>query len=344
MSPDSSRIAFLRSADFTNQNLYVIRSDGSGELLLLSAADFAALPRTDPGALTLNINQLEWIPRSNRLAFSTRLVFDGPGLILNRDLWVIDTDTATRTNLLPPGSGGMFTYSPDGSQIALSSPTSVSLLNADGSNLRMNVLTYPFINTASEYAFHVMPTWRSDSGALRAVVPPEEPFAIPTPNSMVWNLPVDGSPAGSMGFIVNSFLNAAPFSPDLSRLAYLRPSGGSGNISELHIVNLDGGGDLNVATSTYDQIYWSPDSSRLLVSASDPGGLYLVDTAGGMTTLTPIGRVLDARWVAPDKFAYITDEGGGWELRLYNGGAISIIAFLAGPGSGSLPNFSVALP
>ena len=65
--------------------------------------------------------------------------------------------TATISNILNVGASWKFTYSPDGSKIAISLPTGIATYNADGSLLEENVLIYPFVNTASEYAWVASP-------------------------------------------------------------------------------------------------------------------------------------------------------------------------------------------
>ena len=61
-----------------------------------------------------------WMPGSHTLLFNTRLDFEeGLGLYLSDDLHALDVDSGTNQPLLPPGEGGDFYLSPDGSQVAL---------------------------------------------------------------------------------------------------------------------------------------------------------------------------------------------------------------------------------
>ncbi|NTU74994.1 MAG: hypothetical protein HGA86_02605 [Anaerolineaceae bacterium] len=342
ISPDGSQIVFIRSADFTNQDIFAINFDGTNERILLSAADLGALPSIDPSALTLGINQLEWIPGSSQLALSTRLVYDGPGLLLNRDLWIIDTASGTRTNRIPAGSGGMFFYSPDGSQIAITTPTNLSIMNADGSNVRLNVLTYPFINTASEYAWHAMPQWAADSSRMRVVIPPAEPFGSPLAPTAIWDIPVSGAPVEKFWEFTATFMSPE-LSPDLQRALYLKPTVDP-NINELHLYNLDGSGDTAIATGQFNPRGWSPDSTRYALAQFTPDAAYFGQVGAGISAIPGVGSMLATKWVDGDRLVLFSNSPAGWDLKLVStSGTSTTIASLATGPSYFLPNMDAGM-
>jgi hypothetical protein len=77
-------------------------------------------------------------------------------LLIENDLQILDLDLGKMDTLLAPGQGGQVFYSPNGSQIAITIPTSLSLFDADGLN-RHEVLTYTMNITYSEYQYHIQP-------------------------------------------------------------------------------------------------------------------------------------------------------------------------------------------
>jgi len=67
--------------------------------------------------------------------------------------------------------------------IAISRPEGVDIYNADGTLMIADLITFPFVNTASDYAWIPQPIWSTDSTAMVVVVPPQEPGRSP------WQIP-----------------------------------------------------------------------------------------------------------------------------------------------------------
>lgn len=335
ISHDGTLIAFLRGADYANLDLWVIRSDGSGERRLVSAAEFASLTPV-PDSVGTTAYGLVWVPGEHTLAFTTQPLFEGPGFMLNNDLWLVNAETGERRMLLAPGSGGMFTYSPDGTQIVLVTPTEVSLVNADGSNRRHAVLTYAAVMTYSDYAYHVQPVWAQDSSYLRVVVPPQDPLASsPRPPTAIWHLPAAGTGASQIATLDVFFLDPVVLSPDLQRLAYLRPLAAevSDNQRELRIAAANGSADTLYASGDSIRIYgWSPDSEHFIFSINGFTNMQLGRVGSGFVPLAESGYAVLARWVAGERFLYLTMSGDNWELRL---GTIGTPSTLIAGGSGN---------
>jgi Tol biopolymer transport system component len=170
-SPDGTRIAFVRAQDYRDYSIWVINSDGTNERQLITADDFRSM-RVSEDALGAAPVQLEWVPGTHTLAFNTYPYYDGPGFYPHDDLYLIDTGTGQLTPFLEVGRGGMFAYSPDGTRLVVSTFQSVSLMNADGTNRRDDVLIYEPVNTYSEFLYYVTPQWSPDGAFLRAIVPP----------------------------------------------------------------------------------------------------------------------------------------------------------------------------
>jgi hypothetical protein len=216
----------------------------------------------------------------------------------------------------------MFYYSPDGSQLALSYPDHISLVNADGSNLRAAVLAFPNVITYSEYQYHPHPVWAVDSSSLCVTLPPADPLAEPLPPTGLWTIPTDGSPAILMGSVLAmpfAWPNNA-FSPDLSRLAYVKPVGPrQENRRQLHLANADGSGNvLLVEGFSMEFDMWVSSSTRFVYIVDHDGvrGVYLVDLAGGSFMITSEPNMLQKmRWVDSSRFACFSQSGSAWELR-----------------------------
>src|SRR3972149_1914157 len=157
LSDDGRRIAYTRRAVLDQPvELRAVNSDGSGDALLMSPADFDALYPL-AGALHHDLYKFEFIPGTHTLLINTRSIFEGPGLATHADLLRIDSDTLARTMLLAPATGGDFTISPDGRYLALVRPDTIEIRLADGSPSGSGVITYEPVTTYSDYAHYAQP-------------------------------------------------------------------------------------------------------------------------------------------------------------------------------------------
>ena len=196
ISDDGLVVGFTRGPDWYHQELFAVNSDGSNVRPLITSATLAGYV-THPDAISALIYQMDWEPGTHQIAFNTRLTFDGPGLILNNDLHLVDADTAGLVTMLGAGQGGDFYYSPDGSKIALVTATEIIIVDADGSN-RQVLHTFPVVITYSEYSYYPPVTWLADNSAVRAAIPPADPLAVPSQMTVIWHIPADGSPPSNL--------------------------------------------------------------------------------------------------------------------------------------------------
>jgi hypothetical protein len=322
ISDDGTVIAFLKGNE-----LWAVGSDGKGERRLLIPDDLAAIEPEGPG---LSINRLEWVPGTHTLAFNTRLNL-AFGLALSDDLHLVDADTLEQRTLLPPGEGGEFYYSLDGSQIAIVTPGEISLIDANGENRRDGALTYTPVNTGSEYQFYAQPAWAPDGSALRVLIPPVSAITRPTEHTTIWHIPADGAPAWMVSSIDAAPLVSADslaFSPDLEFVAYpqlRQPEGVSPDQAEswlevLRVAN----GDRQAYPYANILFRWAPDSRRFafLADRYEPQ-LYIGQWSGETVrgSVDPGTPVYDVRWVDAEHYLFVSrrtlaSDRVSWDLVL----------------------------
>ncbi len=330
ISDDGQWVAYLCQdlVDYAFQEVWAVNTIGTPTpRLLVSNADLKDITPPDPDKWILGAGILDfsWRPQTHELAFSTYILLEGVGSALNHDLRLVNTDSLTKTTLLDNGQGGIFNYSPDGNQIALSNPESISLMAADGTDLRAEVLTFPSVITYSEYEYHPHPYWAQDSQSLLVAIPPHDPLADPRPPTGLWRMPADGTQAELVGYIPAipfAWLNNG-FSPDSRRVAYVEAIGKpEENQRQLHILRLDGSNDAVYARGeSLEFMGWSPDSQYFIyvIHGGENKGIYVGDlTAQPLMITSDPGAITGIQWVDDSRFAYLISNGSGWELKICN--------------------------
>jgi len=328
ISDDGQVIAYVRRNP-TNEfgyEIWAVNTSGpTNARVLVSYNDFEALKAAGPhpDAEGLRPEILEWKPKTHQLAYSTFSMYTEPVFVPGEDMRMIDADTLERTTIFDFHQGGMFYYSLDGNQVALVNPDHISIANADGSNLRSNVLTFSPVITYSEYEYYPRPRWAADSSALRVTIPPSDPLAIPLAPTILWHIPTDGSPAiqlSSIPAIPFAWPDTA-FSPNLDKVGYAKSIGEpEQNQRELHIANTDGSGDFVFATGVGGEFWhWTPDGTRFMYVIHEGAnqGAYLGQLSGGSTLIASIPSTLNQMsWVDTSRFLYFQPNGDMWELRI----------------------------
>lgn len=329
ISPDGQVVVILtRGANHIANGIYRVNSDGSDLRLLLDQTTLFSL-KADLDAIGAGPFQYEFVPGTHTLAFNTQLFFEGPGLIIQDDLRLLDAESGALHTLFDVGQAGSFVYSPDGSQIVLSTPETISLVNADGSNRRHNVLTFPHVITYSEYWYYPIPRWSPDGRQLRVVIPSEDPF-LPDASIAVWEIPLDDSPAWQVGVYhsdVALFNSGSLLTPDLQRVAYLdRVGAPEDNTWALHIASLDGAFDNILRTGNFRFEGWSPDATWHTLEQD--GDRFIGNISGGLWPLADHPPAIGMRWISPSRFLYVSGSSSNWDLRLgdFSGPSISIAA------------------
>ena len=328
ISDDGQIIAFRRGLE-----LWAVNSDGTGERALIDIEDIAAM--VEPGDNGVRLYQFEWVPGRHIVAFNTRAHME-VGLVLFDDLHLVDADTLEKAVLLPRGEGGQFTYSPDGSQIALVRSGTVTLVDADGGNPR-EAFTYTPPVTYSEFQYYVEPVWAADSKSLRVAVPPADPIAQPPQLSTVWHVHTNGRAARLIANIDARSLDRHAFSPDLGHVAYVGQSGGTppgSGEGALLLTDLDSG-----ETVTYQQkagsVYgWAPDAQHFafLVQGQHPQAQIGVLGSDPIPVYgDPDVVAIDVRWLDTSRYLFTVITSEGRSLMLGEiGGASSVVATVAG--------------
>ena len=344
ISSDGLRIAYVRELagmPFAFE-LWVVNADGGvlNPQLLVGQAEMVALKDASQSTFAdgFDFDQIEFRPGTHDLYYSTVPRFMGPGYAPNYDLRMVNVDTVDKFMLFDFDQAGAFIFSPDGAQIALSTPDHISLVNADGSNLRSNVLTYPLVGTYSEYQYHPSPIWAPDSMSLRVTIPPADSFEEPTPPTSMWFLPVDGSAGTQLGSVQTMPLNWLDnaISPDMSYIAYAKRFGEpTDNSTELHIAYADGSNDYIFTSGGIIGFYgWTPDSTRFIyrMSTPDDQGLYVGSLVDGSSYIfTSDSSVYHSlAWVDNDRVIFIFENPNtnASELRISDQSSANKHAFI----------------
>lgn len=323
ISSDGKIVAFVRQIDDFHDELWAVNSDASGERRLISVEDLDKLYLDQRANYVKSIvpYSYRWVPGTHTLAYNTRQMLEGPGLTLFDDLRLVNADTLEDFLLLPPGQGGEFTYSPDGKQIALVTPSQISVVQADGSS-RLELLTYDQVITYSEYLYYAHPMWSADSTYLRVVIPPAEALAEQRQPTTLWHLPLDGTPSYQLsGFVTAPFFyTETAISPDMQRVMYVRETGSPGqDLRELHMVNVDGSDDQIVEQFRAIQfVSWAPDSKHFIFSIYDTAlKLQIGEVNRSFHGLTSNPEeLLHIQWLDAQRFFYLRPNGDGFEIRL----------------------------
>lgn len=339
ISDNGCRIAYTRSvpnpmhdpavefvAPETLNELWVVSSDGTSSRALVDTAYLSAQP-VPVGDNIVSVLRFEFQPRSHTLAFNTQMLHPGVGLTIRNDINLVNVDSGSITTLLGvEQAGGIFVFSPDGLQVAFSTPTSVGVINTDGSFLRRDLITFPMIITYSEYLYSPPLHWSQASNSLMVAIPPADGLAEGMPETALWWIPLDGTPAFEAGSVQTAFfvIGEVVFSPDAGRIAYLRPIGEPGSgMTELVVALSDGSNESPVISDPAAQfLAWSPDSSRYLYAYMDSGlRLGLASAADSSTSLlaslagaSPFA--LQAEWVDASRFLLLEQGEAGATLSL----------------------------
>jgi hypothetical protein len=334
ISDDGTIVAFERGGD-----LWMVRSDGTDERQLISAD---VLEQAG-----VSLYRFEWVPGTHTLAFNTSLNLDH-GLALNDDLQLVDADTLEQTLLFPSGEGGEFYYSPDGSQVAISTGNnSIVLYDADGDNQRL-VQNYTPVSTASEFKYYAQPVWATDSSSLRVAIAPPDPYVDPQLTS-IFRLSTDNGPGQPhlMGTLEVARMGQPVFSPDFTRVAYLQSAevGTPGIQSALLIAELDPGG-IGESITYYPEAYtilgWSPDSNyfAFLTNPQQPTAMI------GQLGIDPFPALelqsdaddsfysasIDVTWVDDSRYLFLAMNPRGWDIllgELFTPG-VTLVGFVPG--------------
>ena len=348
LSPDSKVAAYTVQTDEFHQEIWVVNTVGGDQRRLVTIADLNALSARsrESGSQAANPHQIEWIPNSHDLAFNMHQSFESQGITLLDDLHTVNADSGQISTVLTAGLGGEFYFSPDGKQIALVTPTNVSIVDADGTNRREDALTYKGVITYSEYNYYAHPIWAPASDFLMAAIPADDPLANPRGPTTVWRIEVDGQPAIQLGsFKMAPFFQVEPsFSPDLSYLIYLREGNKpQSNLLELHIATPDGFSDMLYYPAAVLEFYgWAPDSRHFLFSLGQERSLQLGRVFGKI-------RPQDSALADPLRIAWADDQHmiiiknnqstGMWEMYLAGlDGALTMID----SAQGETPTFDFA--
>jgi Tol biopolymer transport system component len=279
ISDDGQRIAFIQTDDVDTgrMSLWVMDSDGQNGRILLNEADFRALHGEGETVVVRPLN-ITWIPNSHTVAFSTVRygIIDGyvEGITAHiyDDLNLIDVDSGDLTTLLPPGSGGNFAYSPDGTEIAIVNDSSLSLVNSDGSDLRPALVTWKPLGITHEY-HRPQPAWMPDSRSL-LIAPSNARDNIdalynPNASSTIWQVWVDGTPPRQLSTMIGAPLWLG-YSPDRRYVLFTRRID-DGLTYELHIATVDN--NVHIIYATAEGMMgggdWLPDGSGFIFGGHD---------------------------------------------------------------------------
>jgi hypothetical protein len=347
-SPDGSVILFERGDLHGQRELWAIERDGSNLRRLVSAEQFYEMigePTTLEFDYIDSASWFNWLEGERLVSFEALRAYNAIGGCCDSGgYWQLDVDTGELASWSPPpeltgAPSGLL--SPDGSQVALSGETSLTLANVDGSNRREDVLTYPYIAQQGGGFIGPILAWAPDSGSLTAITYSEDVWSDDA-TFTTWYVPVDGSPAQALATFTG-FPFSVYRSPSLDYLAYWRVERPQSNERELHIALFDGSMDIVYARGyLVDFRNWAPDGVHFVFSQGTTGALLSGSVCGEARPLLdpPELPIMQMTWLDAQTFIFVKGhaiEPRG-ELRL---GTVDGGSRLIGPFNGEGATYRV---
>lgn len=337
ISSDGQLVAFMVGVLGQPSELWVVGAEAALNPPHILVAP-SNVPSPDPARVWFP-RRAGWRPGTHSLFLDTGWQpvegIQGPGEYVNNDLWLADADAGTVALVLGEGLGGHWAVSPDGSFVAFSYPTGLGLVNADGSNLRRDVVTFPSIITYSEYFFKPDIYWQSDGLAFNVAVPSADPMAV-DPSATIYRVGTDGivqTLATVPGNFVFGGLIRPMFSPTGQFAVYSQLQPGSSQTEDVHRLQLAAEGTTDTVVEARDVLSgwgWSPNGDHF-VYASTPGGApgsgYDLGLEGPIRPWAPgLSRIIGLRWQDTTTFYFIGQiNDAGWALYRQTLGAEPVL-------------------
>jgi hypothetical protein len=343
MSDDGQVIAFTRGSwvggpdGYEQFALWAMNRDGGNPRELISAQGLRSLIRPEQ-QYSSNFLELRWVPQTHKLIFSgTHYIVQGEGLdhVIPRGTYLVDTDEGSVTVLAGDAEDPRFVPSPDGNQIALIFPASLSFVNVDGSNKRREVLTYRPVGLGS--ILFPRGVWTQDSSAF-VMTGSLERDPRQEVNFTIWRVPADGSPPEALVTAAGSDPGSVNFSPDGNSAAFLQVTDGQpAEIAGWFIRPLTPEvGPLAIpyyGKETFmANLHWSPAGDAFAIHDQELGQLCPDATDDSQVCGEPIfldsGRIITAlQWVDASRFLFKSIEPSSLSLGKLDGTIIPIVTW-----------------
>lgn len=343
-SPNRELVAFTRGPLYQQTELWGIHRDGTNLRLLISTEQLqkmAGEPSTTEHPYLDEINYVDWITGTSRLGFVIQRNYQAIGGCCEfGGYWQVDVETGDLSAWTPPQESvkvqeGLL--SPDGSQIAVINDESITLMNADGSNVRENIFSFtssPFPEGGGVISPYIW--WVQDSSSLAAITFVGDVYSSESLIT-IWRIPVDGSTAQEMHTFSTLFFWVT-LAPNQEYIAYKKMIRPGVNDYELHLATTDGSKDIIYQTQYgLEFLHWHPDSYQFVYEQS---GIFRPFLGSVCSDSIPLLESTDIpatniQWIDAQRFIYTKGSpdpiAGPRELRLGQIGGPSI---LIGPFNG----------
>ena len=306
ISDDGALAVFRR-----NGELWAVAADGTHEHSLVSTAALAALPHAQGGLLVPD--RFDFAPRSHDLYFNT-LLSSQPFPVPQDDLVRVNPDNASFRPLLNSGPGdASFTFSPDGTKIALSRSDRIDIFDLQ-TGTGKTVFTFPVVMMYSVANYLPEIAWMPDGSGFKTVIPAPDALGSPAAPTRFMFVPADGSQAAQLAeFVaVPAFKDRPYISPDGAQVLYLKPQG---NNFELHLIDASTA-DKAVFQHPADKfglLGWAPDSLHFVYWIDSPQSAWLGSTGAQGVLLSDVPGADHIAWVQDSLFLF--ENGTGLRLR-----------------------------
>ena len=324
IAPGGRRVAYLRGAPERNE-LWAVNLDGRGQRLLVDSIDLPT--EADEVGFSTIIDQVQWLPDGRELAFSTGQYASGfGGSSEQEDLWTVTLDGELTQRLSFHQAGGLFLILPN-NEVILSRREAIERINLDGSN-RIRLVSFEFINTASEYIYYPILQLARD-GTVYTAVPSPDPFS-PNAFTLLWR--ISGDSAEQIGRLPGTILfHPVQWSANGNRLGYAAYSGDA----PPSIILANGNGQNAEAYARAEQIQffgWSGDGQHFLYTTTELLAVGQTDSESLEIGLPAGGVVRTAEWLNNNRYIVATGFEGGWRLDSGDvNGTINQLLIVQGP-------------
>jgi Tol biopolymer transport system component len=292
----NGKIAFARGPNSSNNDIYVMDSDGNNQRDMGNGFD----PR--------------WSPNGARIAFVSNR--DGFFQIYSMNANGSDAKKLSNNTAVD----GFPSWSPDGTKIAFVSGNlndattfEIYVMNADGTN-RTRLTNNSVVDA--------WPNWSPDSTKIVFM----SGRTLLDPNSFeVYVMNADGNNRTQL--TNNSILDAQPsFSPDGTKILFVSGDAGNPPGVEIYVMNVDGNNKTQLTHNSVTDGFpaWSPDGTKIVLASGDPFDgktveLFVMNADGSSPIRLTNNSVLDwfPDWQpATNNFQFSTDsysvgEGAG---------------------------------